>query len=262
MDAVDTTELEQQFKRSVGEKVELVSEGLGRFVVHVPFTFDDGDHYVVLLKRDVDQWVLSDEGHTFMHLSYDIPEFDKGSRRSIVDRLLLATGIEDRQGELRLPIPGRQYGDALFSYLQAITQVTDVSYLSREQVRSTFNEDFQDLVRGAAKNRGREADFHYAHPAHDPERRYPVDAHINGTASRQVIAFGIANDEQCRDATIILNRWESWGERFHPVAVFRDQTEINRIVLARFSDVAEKHFSSLETARDRFEHYLGDLVAG
>ena len=260
MGAGDTSELERQFKRAVSEEVALVSEGLGRFVVHVPFTFDDGDHYVVLLKRDRDQWVLTDEGHTFMHVSYEIPEFDKGSRRSIVDRLLLTTGIEDRQGELRLPIPAGQYGDALFSYLQAITQVTDVSFLSREQVRSTFFEDFQDLIRAVAEKRKREIDFQYAHPIHDPERRYAVDVRINGTAARQLIAFGIANDEQCRDATIILNRWESWGERFHPVAVFRDQTEINRVVLARFSDVAEKHFSSLETAKERLDTYVADLA--
>lgn len=255
---MNEVEIERQFKASVCEGVEVVCEGLDRYLVHVPFTFEDGDHYVVLLKQEDGHWLLTDEGHTFMHVSYDVPEFDRGSRRAIVDRVLAGLGIEDREGELRLLIPESRYGDALFSYLQAITRVTDVSFLNRERVRATFGEDFQEVVRQAAANR--EVQFGYAHPVHDPEKRYPVDARVDGTGRSQVLVFGIGNDEQCRDATITLYRWESWGERFHPVALFRDQTEINRMVLARFSDVAERQFSSLETARERLARYLEDLL--
>jgi len=255
---MNQSEIERAFKESVCDEVELAPEGIDRYLVHVPFTFADGDHYVVLLKRDDGQWTLSDEGHTFMHVSYEVPEFDRGTRRAIIDRVLGGLGIEDREGELRLRIPQGRYGDALFSYLQAITRITDVSFLARERVRTTFVEDFQELVQQAAADR--EVKFGYAHPTHDPEGRYPVDARVNGSVARQILAFAISNDDQCRDATITLYRWESWGERFHPVAVFRDQTEINRVVLARFSDVAERQFSSLETARERFRSYLADLL--
>ncbi len=252
------SDIERAFKESVCDEVELAAEGMDRYLVHVPFTFADGDHYVVLLKRDDGQWMLSDEGHTFMHVSYEVPEFDRGTRRAIIDRVLAGLGIEESAGELRLRIPEGRYGDALFSYLQAITRITDVSFLARERVRTTFVEDFQELVREAAANR--EVQFGYAHPVHDPEQRYLVDARINGTIGRQILVFAISNDDQCRDATITLYRWESWDERFHPVAVFRDQTEINRVVLARFSDVAERQFSSLETARERLAPYLTDIL--
>jgi hypothetical protein len=255
---VNTTEIERAFKESVCAEVELASAGLDRYIVHVPFTFDDGDHYVVLLKHENGQWVLSDEGHTFMHVSYEVQEFDRGSRRATIDRVLAANGVEDAQGELRLQVPRQRYGDALFSYLQAITRITDVSFLTRERVRTTFLEDFRVLVQQAAPNRN--VKFDYAHPAHDPEGRYKVDAFINGAVGRQVLAFAISNDDQCRDATITLYRWESWGEKFHPIAVFRDQTEINRVVLARFSDVAERQFSTLDTARERLPNYLADLL--
>ena len=235
-------------------QIEIAAHGVDQYLVHTPFLFADGDHYVVLLKQSSTGFVLTDEGHTFMHLSYDVPQFDQGTRGSIIDRVLANYRIENNQGELLLTISDNRYGDALFSYVQAITRITDVSFLARERVRSTFLEDFHELVRNAAANR--EVTVNYAHPIHDPEKRYQIDARINGHAGRQALLFGIPNDSHCRDATVILNRWERWGERFASIAVFQDQTEINRIVLARFSDVAERQFSSLDTALDRLPVYL------
>jgi len=258
MTDIDAQLIEANFKEAVCDQVALDREGIGRFIVHVPFTFEDGDHYVVLLKRDNGRWLLSDEGHTFMHLSYDVPEFDRGNRRAIVDRVLARYGIADSEGELVLPIEDSRWGDSLFSYIQAITRITDVTFLSRERVRTTFMEDFQEVVEQSAPSR--EIAFGYTHPEHDPEMRYPVDARINGQFVPQVLVLAIGNDDQCRDSTITLYRWESWGERFHTVAVFRDQTEINRVVLARFSDVAGRQFSSLETARERLPGHLADIA--
>ena len=255
---MDEQEIERAFKESVCDEVHLVSAGVERYMVQVPFQFEDGDHYAILLKRDDGQWVLSDEGHTFMHVSYDVPEFDRGNRRAIIDRVLAGFRIQDREGELVLRVPDNAFGDALFSYVQAITRITDVSFLTRERVRTTFAEDFRELMQRAAVNR--EVGLDYTHPVHDRDGRYLVDARINGTAPRQVLAFAVGNDDQCRDATITIYRWLDWGERFHPIAVFQDQTEINRVVLARFSDVAERQFSNLENARERLEGYLTELL--
>ena len=45
---------------------------MNRFLVFTPFTFDDGDHLAIVLKRYDKHWFLSDEGHTYMHLSYEL----------------------------------------------------------------------------------------------------------------------------------------------------------------------------------------------
>ncbi len=85
------------FKESACGDIELASGGINRYLVQVPFTFTDGDHYVVILRQEGQKWILSDEGHTFMHLSYELREreFEAGNRRKIIDEVL--TFISDRE---------------------------------------------------------------------------------------------------------------------------------------------------------------------
>lgn len=136
--------IERDFREKVSEKIALASEGVDRYRVFTPFSFDDGDHLGIVLKRRGPQWALSDEGHTYMHLTYDVDEKDiqKGTRQKVITNALSVFHVEDNDGELILPIKDNHYGDALYSFIQALLKVTDISFLSREQVRSTFMEDF------------------------------------------------------------------------------------------------------------------------
>ena len=68
--------IEQDFHRKVSQKIRLAGEGIDRFRVLTPFLFDDGDHLAIVLKKEGARWVLSDEAHTYMHLTYDIEEKD------------------------------------------------------------------------------------------------------------------------------------------------------------------------------------------
>ena len=140
--------IEQDFHRKVSQKIRLSGEGIDRYRVFTPFLFDDGDHLAIVLKKDGMRWVLSDEAHTYMHLTYGIEEKDlhRGPRQKIISNALSTFGIEDQEGELVLEVPEERYGDALFSFVQGLLKITDVSFLSRERVRSTFMEDFRAPV--------------------------------------------------------------------------------------------------------------------
>src|SRR6266436_3568405 len=132
--------IEADFRRKVADNVRVAEEGLHRYRVFTPFLFEDGDHLALVLSRGGNRWVLTDEGHTYMHLTYDIDEKDlqRGTRQKVISNAIDAFSVEDREGELRLQIPDSQYGDALFSFVQALLRISDVTYLSRERVRSTF----------------------------------------------------------------------------------------------------------------------------
>lgn len=247
--------IERDFRERVSAKVRLASEGVGRYRVFTPFMFEDGDHLAIVLRRHGQAWTLADEGHTFMHLTYDLEErsLHQGTRQTIITNALASFGVEDRDGELVIPIPEERYGDALFSFIQALLRITDVTYLSRERVKSAFMDDFRAFMSEAVPEVRREFDWH--HPEHDPQGHYPVDCRVNGV-DRPLLVFALPSDDKTQVATISLLQFERWGLQFRSLAIFEDQEQTNRKVLARFSDVCEKMFSSLKPNRERISAFL------
>ena len=78
--------------------------------------------------------------------------------------------------------------------------------------------------------------------------------------AKPLFIYAVSNDDKCRDVTIYLLQFEKAGIPFRSISIFRDQETISRKVLARFSDVCEKQFSSLATNKERIEKYLTESI--
>jgi len=251
--------IENDFKTKVCEQIRLVSEGLKRYKVLTPFMFDDGDHFVIYLKREGENWVLSDEGHTYMHLSYDLEEkwFTEGKRKKIIISSLAAFDVEDRQGELALLIPENRYGDALYSFVQALMKVSDVSFLSREIVHSTFMEDFRRLIEEAVPE-GRWVHDWY-NKEHDPKGQYTVDYRVNGM-QKPLMIFALPNVVKVLDSTITLLKFESWNLSFNSLAIFENIDSISPSARNKLLDIGGKPFTSLSENRPKIIDYLREVI--
>ena len=252
--------IEQDFRNKVCERLRLGTEGVERLRVFTPFMFEDGDHLSIVMKRENGRWILSDEGHTYMHLTYDLDEKDlqRGTRQKIITNALSAFNVQDREGELTIRIEDDQYGDALYSFVQALLKITDVTYLTRERIRSTFMDDFRAFMEETVPENRREFDWH--DPVHDPDGKYLIDCRIN-EIPKPIFVHALPGDDKTRDATITILQFEKWGLPFRSLAIFEDQEQVNRKVLARFSDVCEKQFSSLGANRDRIKRYIDEAMA-
>ena len=247
------------FRQTVCEQVRIESEGTNRFRVFTPFMFNDGDHLAIVLKKEQDRWMLSDEGHTLMHLTYELDEKDLrgGGRQKIISNTLSAFTVDEEDGELVIPVEDDHYGDALYSFVQALLRITDVSYLSRESVRTTFFEDIRGFI--AEHIPKEKVRMDWSEPTHDPEGNYPVDFVIE-SESGPIFIYAMSNNDRVKEAMINLLTFEKWGLKFRSIGIFENQEEVNRKTLAKFSDVCEKQFSSFPGNRDRILKYIQETA--
>lgn len=251
-----TDTVTQQFKQQVCDEIRLLEEGKNRFRVFTPFRFDDGDHLSIVLKQENNQWVISDEGHTFMHLSYwiDSSDLNSGSRKQLIDYALNEFQIQDRYGELLVTIyKNDEYGAAFYRLVQALLKISDINYLSRERVKSTFYEDFKKLI---IKNFSKDQySFDWFDKEHDPDQFYKVDCRISKSETPFYV-YAISNDNQVKDTTISLFQFEKWGRNFEPVAIFQDKNVLSKKGLKKFSKVCNQRFPKLLNYEKEIISYL------
>lgn len=252
--------LQNSFSEAIGSEVRVESQGSRDARVLVPFDFPDGDRLVVRL-RDLgsEAYELTDMGHTFMHLSYDldIDALESGGRKLLFESIQERAGLQERDGELVLPTRADVVAGDLFQFVQALLQISDLRFLSRERVRSTFGDDLKDLLSKRFVGR---TQFEYSDSEHDPERRYPVDCYINHLP-RPLAVFGIGSDTQAGDATITLLQFQKWGRELFAMGIYEDMAKVSGKSIARLSDVVDKQFSSLAGNEVAITDYIEREIA-
>ena len=251
--------IQQDLIDKVSDKIKVIPDGKDRFRVFTPFRFDDGDHITVVLKKESEGWVLSDEGHTYMHLTYDMKQSKlfSGKHYQIISNALDTFNVEDRFGELILKVKEDRFGDALYSFAQALVRMGDVLCLSKERVQSTFMDDFHLLLKGIIPEKRMKFDWH--DEDHDSDKKYTVDCRINGL-SEPIFVYALFNNDKIRDATIALQRFNVWNIPHRPLGIFDNKEDANRKVKARFDDVCQVQFPNMQVDRNEIIDYISKRI--
>ena len=248
--------IEKDFIDSISAEIELVPDGKDRFYVYTPFRFNDGDHISIILKKESEKWILSDEGHTYMHLTYDIDEQQlfRGNRQDIISRALSSFGVKDRGGELILEIKDTGYGNALYAFAQALLKITSVTSISQKQTpRKTFKGAFKEMIYSVASKDRIELDWF--HEEYDPDGRYKVDCRINGMRM-PLFVYALPTDRKISQATITLYEFKAWNiPDFRSIGIIRDRTKISQKSINYFRTVADGCYP-LEESRSKIRQVL------
>jgi len=270
--------VEREFAGKIHEQVRLVPLGGERYRVLTPFVLDDGDHLAIVLKREGDQWLLTDQGHTLMRLSYRLSDEDLNQpiARRIFQQSLETFGCENRDGELLLRVPDQNYDVALFPFVQMLLRIEDLSQLGRDDIRELPREaaamvgrGYELLPAGVFKARVRalvsetvpaeNRTFNWFDREHDPGRIYTVDFRIE-QRGRPIFVYALRNLNQVKDATIALQQFAIWKLGFEPAAIFADRNVISSPVLKRFSKLCERQFPKFEEDEREIQHYLKEAL--
>jgi hypothetical protein len=254
------SDLEARLASALAAEVTVHDAGEQGKRVDVPFYFPDGDGFVIYLRdAGSGQAEITDRAHTLMHVGYytDIDKFSRGARASVFERILMRHGIQDRDGELVTRRPLDAVPEALFGFVQALMEISDMRMLDRETVRSTFSDDLRDLLVHAF---GDELELAHVDRKHDNGGKFPIPYLLNHTP-RPIAIFDVATDDGAAAAFAIGSQHQRWTPTIHLVAVERDQEELSRQRVAWLSDLFAKQFASLSGNEDAIVEYLRDQHA-
>lgn len=255
------TTLVAEVRRKICHEIDIEQEGDDRFIIFSPFMFDDGDHFVTILKRQDGRWWLTDEGHTLMHMDYEQTDFRSPSRWKVIENALANHQIQLSGSELRTPMDEPFQADRIFSFFQGIARITNVTAMTREMVSAAFMEDFRELMRETLPSGTYQ--FNYVDSAHDPQGMYPIDCRIDA-AGKSWAVFGVGTDDKCNLTALTCKQHSEWDPAFQSVVIYRNIWEMAHRPAGRLTNVANKQFSSIndQDAIREFFHRQIQLSAG
>lgn len=208
-----------KIKKEICSSIEIEEKGNDRYLIHTGFTYHDGDELRVVLEMINGKYRISDEGHTMMWFSYSDYTFTE-LRTELLNRILKSNSVCIDEGEIYIECVEEEIGKSLDSFVQALMQITDLSFLSSERVANTFVEDLKEFV-SSMKN-GIKCSFDKSIITPEGDKRN-IDIVIESPSP--IYVLGVSNKDKCKDAIITILAMRENPE-FKSVAVIDEGAEI------------------------------------
>ncbi|RKS42556.1 uncharacterized protein DUF1828 [Gillisia mitskevichiae] len=230
--------------------VNIIEKSESLLMIDTPFYFSDGDPYQIYIKEMPAGIIrLTDMGHTLMHLSYenDIDKFRDGTRGKLFDQIISEFELKENNGEFFIDDELNNLSKNIFRLGQALTKISDLTFLNRARAESTFYEDLTEQLYRIIGSDKIVKDYNF--PLINNSQDYPIDYFIEGKHA-PLFLFGIPNRDKARLTTITLERLLRVKADFDSILIFSDQSTIPKQDLARLSNAGGEMIASLDAEDD------------
>ena len=107
-------------------KIEKSQRLKNTYKIYTPFCFNDGDHLYLLLQKEKDLWMLSDNTETLMRASYDkyiddIVDEKKTEIQSILT--MFDVTLSKKDGQIRAIVENKKSSISFYNIIQAILHI-------------------------------------------------------------------------------------------------------------------------------------------
>ncbi len=251
-------ELMQALSAGFQEHVRIKMRRPNLYQVFCPFYHSDGDMMNVYVSRQGDSFLIQDMGTTLMHLSYDF-DLNTDNKRKLFQEILANYMVQEETSNLYLIANSiEELFPTVMQLITVITKVSDLNFLKKETIKSLFYEMFDTFIVEKFEKHNLVKNWQ---PEFDKKQEYLSPYAFVKDSKKPVSIFPILNDDRCSETTIILLKYETAGVQADSIAVFEDQTQINRKRLAQLSDTVGKQFSSFEMNQEKIEKYISSELA-
>lgn len=251
--------IEAVISKCITDSVTLQKKEANVYKVNIPLFFGDGDSLKIILRQNQDgRFMLSDEAHTLMYLSYHNIEVNSSiSRRKILDKILNSHDIEEDDGRLIMKdIIPEETGYAIFTFSQALLKIGDFVMWKREVIRNFFMEQFHEILPECTG--GRKYVFDYQHKEIDYSGAYIVDCLIQ-TKNNNVHVYAVNSEIRAKDAALSMRFYSNQNLHIPSCAVFDEEARITKKSRVQITDAADKTIASLWKIPDMLPKFLDKI---
>ncbi|BBM88461.1 hypothetical protein COTS27_00140 [Spirochaetota bacterium] len=257
--------LQEQLCRSFCADIKIIRNA-GSTLIETPFSFPDGDSYQIYLNPLArGGFRVSDGGHTLMHLSYenDIDKFNDGNRKILLENIKNEFDVKSEDGEFFVDCTAEEIAKHVFKLGQALTKISDITFLNKARVQSTFYEDLREQLIKIFSVANIEEDYIFDKLANAKD--YPIDYKLSTERERYYpFIFAVHNSDKAQQTTIILERLlrtqqDKKDFEFNSLIVFNDMNTIGGAKIKRLINVAGPSVSLDD--KENFNRKAKQLIA-
>ena len=125
--------LTETIREQLASNIVVEPEDGNALSISMPFVFEDGDPCAFRLIKTGRKWALDDEGGTIRRASFGGADLLVPGHIERLHKITGFYGLKEQQGVLSLPVVGKGFSDAIYSFTQACLEIVNLAKLPKER---------------------------------------------------------------------------------------------------------------------------------